>query len=48
MSRIRLLFPQLNVIVHVIVHVIPKGGFPSNPRNGQGGRRIQGIMQETT
>lgn len=30
------------------VPVFLKDGSPSNPRNGQGGRRIHGFMQETT
>ncbi len=31
-----------------MVSVFPKDGLPSNPRNGQGDRRIHGFMQETT
>lgn len=31
-----------------VAPVFPKDGLPSNPRNGQGGRRIHGFMQETT
>ncbi len=31
-----------------VVPVFLNGGSPSNPRNGQGGRRIHGFMQETT
>ena len=31
-----------------VVPVFPKDALPSNPRNGQGDRRIHGFMQETT
>ena len=44
MSAACLFFPAF----HVFPNVFPKDGSPSNPRNGQGGRRIHGFMQETT